>query len=182
MTKTFDLPVADSALPDKNNDILRIVDTSYQSPGGKEYKITLANFGSAIGAYATAGGAQRHVNFTISSSTGNWDSASIPVWQGPVNASAALSQIQVDLMGSASSTSAPSLAFNLAKRDWGNLNVAAGEVSIFTAPQTVASGGSLFTAFNASTIDPQSHVLFTTDTGAETGIVDYVSVTLYYTQ
>ena len=128
------------------------------------------------------GGSQKHANFTVSASTGDWDSASIPVWQGPLNTSGTLSQIQVDVMGSASGTSGPAISFNLTKRDWGNLNTTSGEVDILTEPQTVASGGSVFTSFNDSSIDPQSHVLFTTSVGAESGIVNYLTMTIYYTQ
>lgn len=126
------------------------------------------------------GGVQSETFFVTASAEGGWDNASFPLWQAPINASISLSQVNVDVMGATIGTDDPLVRFNLHKRDWGDLNQGNSDAQLLNGQQSAPSGGSQFTSFATSVMEPKSHLVFTTDSPGASGAVSSLALTMYY--
>jgi hypothetical protein len=126
----------------------------------------------AAQATGTAGSGQ--FSATIGASN-TWNNETIPIWQGPIATSATITEI----LATTSGTLTNELNFNLQHRDWDAMQSAG--TDIFGASQLATSAGEQITSFTRDTIDPRAHLMFTTGSGAETGSVNYLQLTLYYT-
>jgi hypothetical protein len=73
----------------------------------------------------------------------------------------------------------PALAFNLEERAYASLNSAGTDV--FASDQTADEDGIEINSFSNAEIAANAHVVFTTGTSAESGTVDRIHVTVYYT-
>lgn len=140
--------------------------------GGKDISISSAASLITVANAASVGA----VTFTVGASN-TWNNELIPVWQGPRAGSYTLVELNATASGVASSAS---LSFNLQRRDFGAINSAG--VDIFTASQVGTTTGLSQTSFSTSVIAAKNHLMFTTGSGAESGSVNYFSVTLYYTK
>jgi hypothetical protein len=116
---------------------------------------------------------EHHFSFTIGASN-TWNNENRPIWQAPRGTSATIAEILATASGGGD------LNFNLQKRDWNGLTTAGAD--IFGTSQLATSAGEQYTSFDTDTIDPRGYLMFTTGSGAESGSVNYVQLSVYYTK
>lgn len=124
----------------------------------------------------TSGSPEKQATATIGASN-TWNNELIPLFQGPIASSGTI----VEILATTSGTNDPGLSFNLQHRDWGQLTNASAGIDIFAASQTATSAGEQFTTFARASLDPRAHLMFTTGSGAESGSVNYVQISVFYT-
>ncbi|MHC4181773.1 MAG: hypothetical protein ACYSR0_00290 [Planctomycetota bacterium] len=117
---------------------------------------------------------EHHFSVTIGASN-TWNNELIPVWQAPRGSSATI----VEVLGTTSGTTAPTLNFNFQVRDFNAMQSAG--IDVFAASQAATSATEQFSSFARAQIDPRGHLMFTTGSGAEAGSVNYLNLTVYYT-
>jgi hypothetical protein len=122
----------------------------------------------------TNAASEHHFSFTIGASN-TWNNELIPIWQAPRGNSATI----VEILGTTSGTTDPTLNFNFQVRDYNAMQSAG--IDVFAASQAATSATEQFTAFARAQVDPRGHLMFTTGSGAEAGSVNYLNITVYYT-
>ena len=112
------------------------------------------------------------ITFSISSFI-SWDSNEIPIWQVPTGKKIKLNRIVAAVLGS----STPTLTFNIEKRI----------LSGFSSPGTdilesdiTATASGVDAIISDNIIDSNNYLFFTTGAVAESGTVDYITVTIYF--
>jgi len=114
---------------------------------------------------------------TIGTETGGWNNNTIPIWQAPKDMAITITQIEAATYSVATST----LTFGLEERPKGALNSAGTDV--FTLPNSSATWtGSTYASFANAEIAAGAYLVFDTDSTAEAGTVQYVTITVYYTK
>jgi hypothetical protein len=97
------------------------------------------------------------------------------VYQASKNGSITITEVQATVMGS----STPTLDFNLEERAYGSLGSAGTDV--FSSDQTADADGITIDSFNNAGIAQDAHIVFTTGTSSESGTVDLITITVWYT-
>jgi len=112
------------------------------------------------------------LTFSISSAA-SWDSNEVPLWQVPTGKKIKLNRIVATVLGS----STPQLSFNIEKRIASSFNSAG--TDILDSDMTATSSGAEAIVPD-NIVDSNYYLFFTTDVGAESGTVDYITVTIYF--
>jgi hypothetical protein len=116
------------------------------------------------------------LNFIIAKDSAGWDSQTIPL--AALSKDMAITIVQVDLTAVGSST--PTLTCNIEERAWSSYNSAG---TVITASALVADGDGLSTAtLSNAGIAARAALFLTTSTSAESGTVDFLMGTIYFTR
>jgi hypothetical protein len=120
------------------------------------------------------GGGVSQFTATIYASA-DWNDEAIPIWQAPKDTGVTISQVNASVMGATT----PSLLFNLNKRAYNTLSVAG--TNIFASDQSATLTGLETTTFSVDTMSAKDYLVLTTPaTGAETGVVFLIVITVYF--
>ncbi len=106
---------------------------------------------------------------------GNWDNESIPICEIKKNTTVTILQVDSVAIG----TTSPTLTFHINERNWGNYNSSG--TNITTTDIVADFDGTVITSFSNSSIAIQSGLFLTTGVGAESGQVDYIMGTIFWT-
>lgn len=115
----------------------------------------------------------QHFSITIADD-GDWDNEVVPIWQAPDDKAVTLKKIRATVLGSAT----PVLTYNIEERLWANL--ASAGTDTYASDQTADADGEIETTLANTNINAGAHLVFTTGTGAESGTVTYIQITVYY--
>ena len=105
---------------------------------------------------------------------GSWDSLVIPVWQAPKAAGVTILQVNAAVLGA----STPTLDFNLNIRAYNTIGSAGTDV--FGSAQTAPATGLETTTFATDTLAAKDYIMLTTPSSAESGVVTFFTITVYY--
>jgi len=161
-TSSIEIPNADGPTVDEAGEIA--YDTSEET--------LIAYNGSAAHVLA------HHVyqyNFTIAND-GDWDTETVPLWQAPKDMAVTIVQVDVAVLGS----STPTLTFNIEARGHTTLNSAG--TDIFSADKVADADGLEITTVDNPAVGARDHLVLTTAAAADSGTVDYITGTIYYTK
>jgi len=137
--------------------------------------ISLASAASTITITNAAAESASTGHFTATIGASNtWNNELIPLWQAPRGGSATILEVDATTSG----TTSPTLNFNLQIRNWDSMALAGTDV--FAASQAATSAGEILTTLATSVLEPRSHLMFTTGSGAESGSVNFITLSVYY--
>jgi hypothetical protein len=105
---------------------------------------------------------------------GDWDNEAVPIFIAPKNEDLTIVKVVAAVMG----TSSPALSYNIEEREWGSLNSAG--TDIYAVDQSADENGEIETSFSNADIETESHLIFTTGSGAETGTVTLITGAVYF--
>lgn len=114
----------------------------------------------------------KHVTFTIQAGV-SWDNLAIPVFEAPKGTAITIVQVNGTIIGGTS------LVYNIEERAYGSANSAGTDIM---ADSTAVQAGTEVTSFTNPSIATKAHLFFTTGASAQTGTVNYITVTVYYTE
>ena len=107
---------------------------------------------------------------------GDWANEAIPVWQTPDGKAVTITKVRSAVIGATS----PALAFNIEERP--STAVGSAGTDICSGEISADADGTVTTSFSNASIAADAYLVLTTAGSAvETGTVDLIAVSIYYT-